>query len=128
MNAEEMSGAPRPRPPPVVGEKCPQPWDPWLKGLAARVRAIQAQQGGAHRGPRPAASSAAAGWLLGTIQVVALGEIVQWKKKKIKVQMTRKLETSFHHLLRLKTRSELSSFLMKYRDLGPSYLGPGKLI
>lgn len=81
MNAEEMSGAPRPRPPPVVGEKCPQPWDPWLKGLAARVRAIQAQQGGAHRGQRPAASSAAAGWLLGSIQVVALGEIVQWKKK-----------------------------------------------
>lgn len=58
--------------------------------------------------------------LLGTIQMVALGIIIQcrggWG-----MQMTRKLRKSisFHHLLRLETRPAICSFL-KYKGLGPS--------
>ena len=59
--------------------------------------------------------------------MAALGNMIQRKKQKM--QMTRKLkkEIGFHHLLRLEIWPAISSFLMKYRNLGPSYLGLGKL-
>lgn len=46
------------------------------------------------------------------------------------MQVTRKVrkQISFYHLQRLETRPAPCSFLMKYKGLGPSYPGPGKLI
>lgn len=84
------------------------------------------QQGKVPQGSGPASSPAAQGQLFRMTQVVVLGTIIRWKK----MQMTRKLREyiSFYHLLRLETRPVIYSFLMKYKDLGPSCLGPGKFI
>lgn len=84
------------------------------------------QQGKLPRGSGPASSPLAHGQLFRMIQVVALGAIIWWKR----MQMTRKLRKSisFCRLLRLETQPVIYSFLMKYKDPGPSCLGPGKFI